>query len=250
MGGLNMHMLRWRLRARSAEYRRCVAYATQAIHKAHASAKFVVSWSAGKDSTAMTHLVHSLYPDTPIMIQFDDCDWPIKREYAERCANAQGWDINQVWPDFSVWERMKAGRIGEENFCALTHSLTRDSFLAPLAKMQHQLGCNGVYMGLRAAESKARARNLNLRKEVYQLENGEWRCCPLARWTAEDVFAYLVANNVEINPCYLNNRILPPEQIRISWAAPTPTSLSHGDAEHFRLYYPKQFQKLREMRVF
>lgn len=248
-GMISQRFIQWRLHAVTPAFRRHVGYAVEAICRAHALAKMVISWSTGKDSTAMTHLVRSLYPHTPIMIQFDDCDWPTKRDYATRCASAQGWQLHEVYPEFSVWDRMKEGRIGEDNFCAQSHSLTRDAFLKPLANMQHQLGCNGVYMGLRAAESKARKAHLSLRGEVYQLANGEWRCCPLARWTSEDVFAYMLANNIEINPCYFNNRFLPPEEIRVSWAIPTPSSLSHGDMEHFRHYYPEQFRKMREMEV-
>lgn len=197
----------------------------------------------------MTHLVRSIYPDTPIMIQFDDCDWPTKRAYAKRVIEAQAWDVHIVEPEFSVWERMQQGTIGEDEFCAQTHSLTQDAFLRPLAKMQHSLGCNGVFMGLRAEESKARKAHLSRRGELYQLASGEWRCCPLARWTSEDVFAYLTEHGVEINPCYFNNRFLPPEDIRVSWAIPTPKGLSHGDMEHFRHYYPAQFRKMRDMGV-
>lgn len=241
--------LRWRLRAKTAEYRRHVGYAVKAIHAAHRAANMVVSWSTGKDSTAMTHLIRAIYPETPIMCQFDDCDWPTKREYADRVAAALGWNVHCVEPQFSVWERMRSGTIGEEEFCALSHSLTQDAFLQPLATQQQALGCDGVFMGLRGDESKSRKIHLRSRGELYQVASGEWRCCPIARWTSEDVFAYLVSNDIEINPCYFNNRFLPPEEIRVSWAIPTPGSLAHGDMEHFRHYYPEQFRRMREMGV-
>lgn len=245
----SLTLMRWRLRARTSGYRRHVGYALNAIHSANSTARMVLSWSTGKDSTAMTHLVRSLYPLTPIMIQFDDCDWPSKRPYFARVIEAQGWDAHVVEPQFSVWDRMRAGKIGEEEFCAQSNSLTQDGFLKPLADKQHELGCDGVYMGLRADESKTRNVHLRSRGELYQLKSGEWRCCPLSRWTSEDVFAYLVAHGVEINPCYLMNTILSPEEIRISWAVPTPKSLSHGEQEHFRRHYPDQFRRLRELKV-
>jgi 3'-phosphoadenosine 5'-phosphosulfate sulfotransferase (PAPS reductase)/FAD synthetase len=241
--------IRWKLRSKTYEYKRHVNRAVSAIYAAHNVARMIVSWSTGKDSTAMTHLVRSLYVDTPIMIQFDDCDWQTKHDYAGRVANAQGWDVHRVEPDFSVWECIKNGRIGEDNFCSLSHTLTRDAFLTPLAAQQRELDCNGVYMGLRAEESRARRIHLRSRGELYQLKSGEWRCCPLARWTSEDVFAYLVANEIEINPCYFNNRFLPPEEIRVSWAIPTPTSIRYGDMEHIRYYYPEQFRRIREIGV-
>lgn len=243
------HFLRWKLRAKTREHRRCVGYAENAIHEAQRVAKFAVSWSGGKDSTALTHLVKELYPEVPIVIQFDDCDWPEKEAYVERVCASQGWKIHRVEPDFSVWDRMKRGRIGEEEFCAKSHDLTKEAFLVPLAAKQCELKCNGVYLGLRVEESKARAKYLRSRKELHQLTSREWRCCPLASWTAEDVFAYLVVHGVEINPHYLHNRFLKPEEVRISWAVPTPSSLSHGELEHYRHYYPEQFRKLREVGV-
>lgn len=245
----DMTRLRWQLRAKTREYLRHVAYAVAAIHAAQRSARMVISWSAGKDSTAMVHLIRSLYPDTPIMIQFDDCDWPSKRPYAERVCAAHGWSVHVVEPDFSVWDRMRVRRIGEDEFCALSDRLTQDSFLKPLAQRQAELGSDGIYMGLRAGESRARRLHLSRRGELYRIKNGEWRCCPLARWTSEDVFAYLLEHGVEINPCYFQNRFLPPEEIRISWAVPTPQSMRRGAIEHLRSYYPSQFNRLRELGV-
>lgn len=245
---MNHHLLRWRLHAKTAGYRRRVAEAAAIIQRAaEACERWVLSWSTGKDSTAMVHLVRALCPQTPIVIQFDDCDWPTKRAYAERVSAAQGWALHRVEPEFSVWERVAAGRIGEEDFCALTHPLTRDAFLAPLAAEQQALGAAGVFLGLRIAESRARAVHLRRRGPLYRIRSGEWRCCPLARWAAEDVFAYLVEHGVEINPCYFHNCLKEPEEIRLSWATPTPSSMRYGDLEHLRRHNPEQYRKIREL---
>lgn len=242
------HLLRWRLHAKTNAYRRRVAAAREIVHRAlEACEHWMLSWSTGKDSTAMVHLVRALYPQVPVVIQFDDCDWPTKREYAERVAAAQGWWLHRVEPEFSVWERVAAASIGEENFCALSHPLTRDAFLAPLAAKQRELGSDGVFIGLRIDESRARAVHLRRRGPLYRIRSGEWRCCPLAHWSAEDVFAYLVENGVEINPCYFHNRFKQPEEIRLSWAIPTPSSMRYGDLEHLRRYNPEQYRKIREL---
>lgn len=241
--------LEWKLRLKTSEYRRHVDYTKQIIHAAQEKGKCVISWSAGKDSTAMTHLIKALYPEMPIIIQFDDCDWPEKRPYAERVAKAHGWDFHAVEPSFSVWEKSLQCQIGFDNICAQSHKLTKDSFLSLLNDKQRELGCQVVFLGLRSQESRSRRLNLATRGELYQLKNGEWRCCPLARWTPEDVFAYLIDHDVEINPCYFYNRFQPPEKIRLSWALPTQTGIRYGDLEHIRFYYPKQFQRLRNRGV-
>lgn len=243
-------ILRWRLHAASREYRSHVDRARDIVRQAVGTASFCLSWSGGKDSTAMVHLVRSVAPETPIMIQFDDCDWPEKRPYVERVCAALGLSVCSVEPDFSVWQRMRTGRIGEENFCDISHELTREAFLRPLADAQHELGCDGVFLGLRIEESRNRRIHLCLRGGLYQIASGDWHCCPLAHWTAEDVFAYLIAHGIEINPCYGQNRFLSPEEIRISWAVPTPTSLGRGAVEHLRHYYPVQFQRMRDLGVY
>lgn len=239
----------WKIRAKTIAYKRHLAFAVAAIHSAHATGPFVVSWSTGKDSTAMCHLVRLLYPDTPIMIQFDDCDWPEKRPYAERVAKAQGWEFHEVRPDFSVWEAASKCSIGFDELCSQSHSLTQDSFLRVLDAERERLSCIGSYIGLRAAESRARRLNLCMRGELYQCANGIWKCCPLARWETDDVFAYLLDHGVEINPCYFHNSIHRPQDVRLSWALPTPNGMRRGEMEQFRRHFPAQYQRLRELGV-
>lgn len=242
----NLNVIKWERRGKTREFQRHLAYAIDAIHAAQKHGQGVISWSTGKDSTAMTHLIKVLYPETPIMIQFDDCDWPEKRQYAERVAHAHGWTFHAVEPSFSVWERSLDCNIGFDDVCAQSSSFTQDSFLTVLHEKQQELGANLVYLGLRSEESHARKLNMATRGEVYQLKNGEWRCCPLGRWTAEDVFAYLTMYKVEINPCYFYNKFNPPEKIRLCWALPTPTGIRFGDMQHIRAYYPQQFRRLRD----
>lgn len=242
-------LLGWQLRAKLQEYKTVVAEARRIIAKAMETARFVVSWSGGKDSTVLTHLVHSIEPETPIIIQFDDCDWPEKMDYVDRVCAAEGWKIHRVCPDFSVWEMAKGMDIGKSDLCAQSHKLTRTAFLDPLDSVRRELGCNGVFMGLRSEESRARRLNFASRGPLYRITDGTWRCSPLLQWIAEDVFAYHVEYNLPINPSYLQNRFLAPEEIRISWAIPTPTGMTRGAMEHLRFYYPEQFRRLRDLGI-
>jgi 3'-phosphoadenosine 5'-phosphosulfate sulfotransferase (PAPS reductase)/FAD synthetase len=166
----------------------------------------------------------------------------------DRVAENNGWEFCSVEPDFSVWEAAIGYRIGDENLCSTDHDLTRDGFLRPLDAARRDLGSGGVFIGLRAQESSVRKKNFELRKHVYQISDGTWRCCPMSTWRTEDVFAYLVSNDVEINPCYFHNAICPPHEIRLSWALPT-VWWKGRDIEHIRRYYPQQFRRLREVGV-
>lgn len=197
----------------------------------------------------MCHLVKSLYPNTEIMIQFDDCDWPEKRGYAHKIADRYGWRLNVVVPEFSVWDMASKCKIGYEELCAQSHELTSKSFISILERKRKELNCIGSFIGLRAEESRARTLNLATRGELYKTKDGIWRCCPLGRWEVLDVFAYLASNDIEINPCYFHNALKQPEEVRLSWALPTPNGIRRGYLEHLRRYYPKQFIRLRELGV-
>lgn len=237
---------RLKIHTKTQAYIHNLKCAIKTITKAQAIGKFAISWSGGKDSTAMCHLIKSLYTETPIIIQFDDCDWPEKHPYIERVSKIQRWDYYSVNPDFSVWEEACKGHIGYDDFCSKSHPLTKNGFVRLLEKERERLSCVGSYLGLRIQESRARRLNYIERGDFYRMNNGIWHCCPLSRWTTEDVFAYLLEHNVEINPCYFNNKLRSPFDIRLAWALPTPRGITEGDMEHIRRYYPAQYCKLRE----
>jgi 3'-phosphoadenosine 5'-phosphosulfate sulfotransferase (PAPS reductase)/FAD synthetase len=241
------HILGWRVHAKTRAFKQKVRESIEITTEAlfDSDVRFCIMWSGGKDSTAMTHIVKSLLPTCPIVSQFDDCDWPEKSPYMERVAAEQGWTIHRVEPEFSVWERTKMFQIGDEDLCKKSHPLTREAFLDVLHEEQEKLGCSGAFIGLRSQESPGRRKNFQARGHIYQLNNGKWHCCPLSSWTSQDVFAYLSAVDIEINPCYFKNAIWEPEEIRLSWALPT-IWWKGQDIEHLRRYYPEQFRRLRE----
>jgi 3'-phosphoadenosine 5'-phosphosulfate sulfotransferase (PAPS reductase)/FAD synthetase len=238
--------MEWKLRSKTFEYKRHLDQAKRIIYNALEKGNGVISWSSGKDSTAMTHLIKSISPEIPIIIQFDDCDWPEKKLYVERVSQTQNWNYHVAEPDFSVWGKSFEYKIGDENICSQNHIFTQESFLSLLRLKQNELGCDLIFLGLRAEESHSRYLNIIKRGSLYQVKNEDWHCLPLANWSVEDVFAYLVENDIEINPCYFHNRFYPPEKIRLSWAIPTQTGIRYGDLEHIRFYYPEQFQRLRD----
>lgn len=236
----------WVILAKTTGFKRKVEDSKRIISQARDIGTFAVSWSGGKDSTAMCHLVKSIIADCPIVVQIDDCDWPEKTPYIDCVSSRFGWEYHVATPDFSVWEMMNERKIGRDEFCRIDNPVTIDGFLKPLDKKRIELGCSGWFMGLRAEESRNRRLNYAKRGAIYSTKGGVMRCLPVVRWSASDVFAYHVDNGIEINPCYLNNRFKKPEDIRLSWAVPTPMGMSSGDIENLRYHYPQQFRKLRE----
>lgn len=241
-------MQEWRLYSQTYEYKKTLKSAITITQMAKDSGKkYAVFWSGGKDSTVMTHLVKSLWKECEVVTQFDDCDWPEKKPYIVSVANKFNWVVNEVCPDFSVWEYVKKCKLDIENLCSKKHNLTQESFLKPLDEMKKQLECIGSFIGLRKMESNARNRNYKFHGHTYTVKSGETICMPLTHLDAKDVFAYLVSNDIEINPCYLKNSFKSPEEIRLSWALPTMSGISRGELEHMRMYYPEHFRKFRKM---
>jgi len=148
----NLYIDSWKLRSKLKIFKRRVEASRKIIQKSLSSGTFAISWSGGKDSTAMTHLIRSIAPDIPIVTQFDDCDWPEKHPYIDRVCEAQGWEIYKVFPSFSIWDAAIKTDLGNESICAQSHYLTKEGFIKPLADKIASLVCDGVYMGLRAQE--------------------------------------------------------------------------------------------------
>jgi len=241
------NIIRWKLISNRNGFKRCVEGTKQIIRNAVTCARFCVCWSGGKDSTAMCHLVKEMYPDIPIVVQFDDCDWPEKKAYIRTVAEMFGWVIHSAQPLFSVWDKVKDIELKGERITDQTHWITREGFISPLEKKRKEIGCNGAFIGLRIEESRARFLNHAVRGEVYKVANGEWRALPMSYWKTSYVFAYHVANDIPINPCYFNNGYYQPEEIRLSWALPQSSENYYAHLQHIRTYYPKQYAKLREV---
>lgn len=242
-------MQEWRLYSQTYEYKKTLKSAITITQMAKDSGqKYAIFWSGGKDSTVMTHLVKSIWKECEIVSQFDDCDWPETKPYIVSVATKLDWFVHEVYPNFSVWEYVqKKCKLGIEDLCAKTHRLTQEAFLKPLDEVKQQLGCTGSFLGLRRLESNARKKNYKFHGHTYTTKSGETICMPLIHFDAKDVFAYLVSNDIEINPCYLQNRFKSPEEIRLTWALPTVMGIGTGDLEHMRMYYPDHFRKFRDM---
>jgi len=250
MKAISDYIQEWEINAKTTRYKNHVRESIECIKECKKiGVLFSISWSGGKDSTAVAHLVKSIWPEVPIISQFDDCDWADKEPYMTQVAKKFGWEIIKAVPDFSVWEMARQYKIGVEHVCAGSHDMTKLAFFDPLNKKQKEHGAGGIFMGLRAEESRMREMNYYKRGMLYQLKSGEWRCNPIVRLLVDDVFSYLITNDVGINPCYLKNRFFPPQRIRLSWAFPTPSGVSKGEMRHIKYYYPQHYQRLQELNI-
>jgi len=202
------------------------------------------SISGGKDSTAMMHLIHSVAPNTGFVSEKDDMDFPGELEYMRLLETRYKLSLTILSPEVKLWDILI-----NHDFTEDIHSKGIDFsdryFYDILKAYQKENNYKGVFLGLRAKESKGRLWNVKTNGNIYY--NQDWQqlvCQPLAQWSAKDVFAYLFANEVPTLDVYFKTKFVEsPEEIRKSWILPSAQS-SQGQALWLKYYYPEIYQKL------
>ncbi len=240
------------LHARTAPYRRRVERARATVREMYSRCPHAyVSWSAGKDSTAMTHLVAQVIPDVRAFSIKDDCDYPGERKYVTELARAWGVQLDIVAPSFSLqqWLKDHDAEFGED-----LHSRGVEfsdlAFYSLLEEYRTANGSPGTYIGLRKAESENRERNRAFNGLIYKRRGVEVICQPICDWSDVDLFAYLFDNGIEPFHVYRCVRMAEsPALVRKSWWLP-PGNTSWAENTHcvwLKTYYPSLFNKLRDI---
>lgn len=158
--------------------------------------------SFGKDSVVMLDLVQEQYPEIPcIFLKSEESYLMYNYEevinfYTERGLNLRIVDTNRLSEHNFEWE--KARKAGNKDF------LLADFFD----------GWDGVFMGLRIEESKARRMTI-IRKEhneigyrIMRYKGGArkdiYRACPMADWSGFEVMLYAHEKGLKLLDVYEN----------------------------------------------
>lgn len=239
------------LHARTLSHRRAVDGAMRIAERAISSASSpMVSWSGGKDSSALAHMLRvRIGAGVLALSEKDDLDYTGEEDYVRSLAAA--WDLNLeiVRPPVSPlgWLLERRGQLSAgEDMHGRAAGLSRACFYGAMERASE--GHDMVLWGLRAEESGRRRALLTAKGTDYAIKNGSRRCAPLAHWTGLDVFAYLQEHGVEPLPVYRCCGWLPehrqkPWLIRKSWWIPGAHA-AHGQAAWLKRYWPSLFAKL------
>lgn len=241
-------MIQARMRAKSVEHRRLVdagrRIASECLAKSERPA---VSWSGGKDSSCMSHLVLSLDPSVTLVSEKDDLDYPGEETYITELATRWQAKLEILRPDISPsqWIAEHADQLAMgDDFHSRAAGLSKACFYGVME--QDDAKRDLVFIGLRADESVARRKNRAINGLAYRRKAGHVVCTPLADWRGIDVFAYLQAQEIEplhVYRCvgFMHER--EPWRVRKSWWIPGDMG-KYGGASWLRRYYPSLFQRL------
>lgn len=177
-----------------SEHKTKLAVARRIVGEALATCpSWYVALSTGKDSTVVLALVREQASE--IVAHHSRHQWmlPESVAYLDGVANVrqvayqdlEGTDWAQRWTNQADAEATGA------------RWLTAEQIATRGAPEQ------GVFLGLRADESAARQVHLRSLGVLHCNQAiGVWQCNPIAWWTAMDVWAYIVSNDVLYNAAY------------------------------------------------
>ena len=187
---------RFELYGRLGQHCYRVAEARALISRAlDACDQWYVAFSGGKDSTCVLALVREQSPGTVAACSVPEFCLPETTDYLSRVQNliqvASGsdhgteWAVNWAGPE-DVPEHIRwIGRAGE----------TLPNY--GLASKPN------VFLGLREEESSARRAHLRSQGALFFSKKGQgWHCSPLAHWTIDDVWAYILEMGLDYNRAY------------------------------------------------
>ena len=237
-----------------------LAHAAMPAHRATArksidliasnGASYAVSVSWGKDSVAMLHLaaqalghvtaIHGRYSPNEELP-----DIPAVRDAVLAKLGAQVTYIEvPVWGDWEIYER--AGRFFLAPETDAERALLRQwkaEFVAAIEGAAASAGCAGMMLGMAGHESHARRMNIAVRGNHYQANGRLPTLLPLARWKADDVVAYHLANQIPWLKIY--DDADDPRQARSEFAfvaGAGDATRRHGGWAAWKQSYPELFR--------
>ncbi len=201
--------------------------------------KWHLAYSGGKDSTAVLGLLWEMGLNDKVEL-FNICDdrafsfhIPYLKMMAERYAFKL--DLRNLGDTLE-----KDFRLDEASSWQLKDLA---KYIDEIRDKKNQ--SSGVFMGLRAEESKKRkflwSQTLGV---ADKNKKGLWYCNPIMRWSANDVFAFLLTRKIPIIDVYRRTHLWgDPRKIRYHDATPRNFA-SEGRVAWLRYHYPQEFLRI------
>lgn len=231
--------------SRLRSHRARVERARERVSECFSSCLPYVSFSGGKDSTVVLHLAQAERGD--VMACFYDSGAELSSTYDLVHHVQNNWTTVLSWcyPRRTILDILRAAGLGIEGATeGLRSGQIAEEIVKDVAEQAaRELGTDGYMLGLRRDESGGRKADLTKRGALYRMRNGQLRCCPIWDWTDDDVWAYLVSNDVEYNEAYDRTKHRPRREIRVCTYAGN-TSERYGRFAWLRQEYPDLWRRL------
>lgn len=202
--------------ARLAAFRRRVDHSLDMIREAAKIGAVGVSFSGGKDSSCCVDLVRAVLPDVPAAF------YDSGAELSDTAVMVRHVNADTIYPRLSMLDMARyAGWWGHTAVDPdATFDAKRVLIDEPSETFVVQRGLRVMVHGVRASESRARAMHTASRGELYRGKDGTWYCMPLARWSAEDVWAHIASRGLKYHRAYdlMADAGMPRESWRVSGA--------------------------------
>ena len=105
------------------------------------------------------------------------------------------------------------------------------------------------YVGLRIGENpRTRGKLLWSKGELFRRKNGCWMCCPLGRWSAKDVWAYIFSRGLPYHPMYDNEAFgMTRETLRLTEWTFCPDPHRNAQIVWLQRFYPEQYLLMKRV---
>jgi phosphoadenosine phosphosulfate reductase len=158
----------------------------------------VLSTSFGIQSAVMLHLVTQVVPKIPV-IWVDTGYLPVETyRFAEDLTALLDLNLKVYQSPLSP-ARMEAihGRLWEQNDVAAFNRYDQIRKVEPMQRALNELGATAWLTGLRADQTNHR-RSL----DRVGIQDGRYKLMPILKWTAKQVYQYLVAHDLPYHPLF------------------------------------------------
>lgn len=229
---------RFSLHGRLRQHRWRVEQAREAIkHWIGLSSRRYVSFSGGKDSSVVLHLVRSLAPDTPCVYWDADCCFPEVSALIDATPNCTRYATDEPFLD-------TLARYGLFSDGDIDRATMQSTVYGPVTRWTRDGAFDGAAYGLRQEESRGRRMMGRQRGAVFFSQQYEvWQCQPVTTWLYDDIWAYIVTNNVPYAGTYDRMWDMPEREQRVSyWAG--ETSRTNGRWVWLQRNYPELWNRL------
>ena len=186
--------------AKTGAFKRKVDASRSIMRDASKSGKVLASVSWGKDSICLAHLALDTLGDIPLF------------HMVSRTALPGDEDVIEYFTSRAVVHVLPPSRTLADSFAILHKwglSHERDRTIhrkliqqqkgSPARSWALQHGFTVNMLGFRIKEGGPRAVSLKSRGHTYKHSDGVTMCCPLAYWTARDVWAYIASRGLPYN---------------------------------------------------